>query len=224
MASAAAIHPEWRRFVVLVDEVNGYFDPLAEDFEIVLSSDLPIPLSRWFHFKYSTLELCTAVKPYAFEYLFRNQALDRVVYLDPDIRIYSPLTKVTEALETADIVLTPHLTAPLDDDMRPGEIDILRTGAYNLGFIAVAWRPTGAAFLMWWQQRLYDHCVVDLPRGLFVDQRWVDLVPGMFEGVCIVRDPGYNVVYWNLSYRDVSPGIGKRVRRIAFGLLPLQWL
>jgi len=57
---------------------------------------------------------------------------------------------------------------------------------------------------MWWQQRLYDHCVVDLPRGLFVDQRWVDLVPGMFERVAIVRDAGYNVAYWNLSHRVVS--------------------
>jgi len=57
---------------------------------------------------------------------------------------------------------------------------------------------------MWWQQRLYDHCVVDLPRGLFVDQRWIDLAPGMFERVAIVRDAGYNVAYWNLSHRVVS--------------------
>jgi len=74
----------------------------------VLSSDLPIPRSRWFHFKYSILELSTAVKPYAFEYLFRSHSPDRIVYLDPDIRIYSPLCKVVDALETADIVLTPH--------------------------------------------------------------------------------------------------------------------
>ncbi len=204
MASAAEIHPEWERFVVLVDEVNDYFDPAAENFTLVLSSELPIPRSRWFHFKYSTLELCTAVKPYSFEHLFRSHGLDRIVYLDPDIRIYSRFQRVTDALETADIVLTPHLTSPLDDDMRPGEIDILRAGAYNLGFIAIAWRPVGGDFLRWWQQRLYDHCVVDLPRGLFVDQRWIDLAPGMFESVSIIRDPGYNVAYWNLSHRVIS--------------------
>ena len=43
-----------------------------------------------------------------------------------------------------------------------------------------------------------------LARGIFVDQRWVDLVPGMFQGVQIVRDPGYNVAYWNLSHRKVT--------------------
>ena len=203
MRSAAKFHPDWRRFVILVDRVDGYFDPAAEDFEIVLSSDLPIPRSRWFHFKYSVMELSTAVKPYAFEYLFGAHGFDRIVYLDPDIELYWPLDKVVSALDTANIALTPHLTGALDDDRRPSEIDILRAGAYNLGFIGISRTPESSAFLAWWQQRLYDHCVVDLPRGLFVDQRWVDLVPGLFEGVAILRDPGLNVAYWNVAHRTV---------------------
>src|SRR5260370_3885889 len=51
MRSAAMVHPDWRRVVILVDQVDGYFDSRAEDFEVVLSIDLPIPRSRWFHFK-----------------------------------------------------------------------------------------------------------------------------------------------------------------------------
>ncbi|MEN6604601.1 MAG: glycosyltransferase [Bryobacteraceae bacterium] len=205
MRSVAQVHPEWRRVVVLADQVDGYFDPETEDFEIVLSTSLPIPRSRWFHFKYSIMELNTAVKPYAFEYLFDRDDLERIVYLDPDIQIYSRMDGLVEVLDQgANLVLTPHLTGALDDDKRPGEIDILRSGAYNLGFIAVARGRESMAFLAWWQQRLYDHCVVDLPRGLFVDQRWIDLVPGMFDGVVILRDPGYNVAYWNLSHRIVT--------------------
>src|SRR6185437_4431347 len=156
MRSAATVHPDWRRVVILVDQVDGYFDPQEEDFELVISSDLPIPRSPWFHFKYTIVELSTAVKPYAFEYLFRSMAVDRIVYLDPDIKIYSGLDKVIEALDAASIVLTPNLTGSLDDDRRPAELDILRSGAYNLGFIAVSRSPHAAAFLAWWQQRLYD--------------------------------------------------------------------
>ncbi len=205
MRSMAEAHPEWRRVVILADQVDGYFDSNAEDFEILLSTDLPIPHSRWFHFKYTITELNTAVKPYAFEYLFERYDLDRIVYLDPDIRIYSRMERLTAAFDQgANVLLTPHLTGALDDDKRPSEIDILRTGTYNLGFIAVARGRESMAFLAWWQQRLYDHCVVDLPRGLFVDQRWVDLVPGLFEGVAILRDAGYNVAYWNLSKRIVT--------------------
>ncbi|HEY3417351.1 MAG TPA: hypothetical protein VGM23_10755, partial [Armatimonadota bacterium] len=40
MRSAARMHPEWRRVVVLADQVDGYFDLEAEDFEIVLSTSL----------------------------------------------------------------------------------------------------------------------------------------------------------------------------------------
>lgn len=46
--------------------------------------------------------------------------------------------------------------------------------------------------------------MVDLPRGLFVDQKWMDLVPSMFEGVKIVRNTGWNTAYWNLSHRTVT--------------------
>jgi len=204
MRSLAEQHPEWKRFVILVDFVDGHFDPHAEDFELVLSSNLAIPRSPWFHFKYTLLELSTAVKPYAFQYLLERYGFEHIFYLDPDIKVFSRMVRVADALASADIVLTPHLTAALDDDRRPTEIDILRAGTYNLGFIALRRSPETAAFLAWWQQRLYDHCVVDLARGLFVDQRWVDMVPGLFEGVAIVRDPGYNVAYWNLSHRSIS--------------------
>ncbi len=204
MRSVAEHHPGWRRFVILTDQIDGYFQPQAEDFEIILSRDLRIPRSRWFHFKYTILELSTAVKPYAFQYLFERQRLDRILYLDPDIHIYSPMSRAAEMLESANIVLTPHLTGWLDDDKRPAEIDILRSGTYNLGFIGIAQSRESASFLEWWKQRLYDHCIVDLARGLFVDQKWVDLAPGMFEGVSILRHPGYNVAYWNLSHRVVT--------------------
>ncbi|MEO8028805.1 MAG: glycosyltransferase, partial [Bryobacteraceae bacterium] len=160
----------------------------------------------WFHFKYTILELSTAVKPYAFEHLFAAYDFDRVVYLDPDVRLYASLDAVTEALDSASIVLTPHLTCPSEDGKRPGELDILRSGAFNLGFIALARSSDAQSFLVWWQQKLYDHCVVDMPRGLFVDQKWIDLVPGMFAGVHVLRDPGYNVAYWNLAHRAISRG------------------
>ena len=208
MRSVAEHHPEWRQFVFLVDRIDGYFDPSAEDFDIVLSASLPIPNPRWFHFKYTIMELSTALKPYAFEYLFDSRACDRILYLDPDIRVYSPLTRITETLDSANIALTPHLTGPLEDDKRPAEIDMLQAGTYNLGFLGARRSRETQAFLAWWQQKLYDHCVVDLPRGLFVDQKWIDLVPGMFEGVSIVRDPGCNVAYWNLGHRVISRSEG----------------
>ena len=36
-----------------------------------------------------------------------------------------------------------------------------------------------------------------------MDQKWCNLVPCFFDGVVILRDPGYNVASWNLSHRKM---------------------
>src|SRR5438270_12816585 len=85
MESVRLWNPDLLRIVILVDRIDGYFDPAKEPFDLILSEDLDIPGSRSFHFKYPVLELSTAVKPYALDFLFRRHKLDKLIYLDPDI-------------------------------------------------------------------------------------------------------------------------------------------
>ena len=59
-------------------------------------------------------------------------------------------------------------------------------------------------FIAWWSRRCYDKCIDDVRQGLFVDQRWLDLVPGLFDGVHILRHAGYNVGHWGLTHRRVE--------------------
>jgi len=84
------------------------------------------------------------------------------------------------------------------------EITSLATGIYNLGFLAISTRVEGRRFAKWWSERLLLFCHDDIPRGLFVDQRWCDHVPSFFENVRIIKDPGYNVASWNLSQRKLT--------------------
>jgi len=210
MESVRAHHPDWQRLVLLVDENRGELDLRKEPFETIEIGDLPLPDPRKFYFRYTILELNTAVKPWMFEWLFRQRHADQVVYLDPDISLYGPLAEVETALSSgAAMVLTPHLTGPLDDAHRPHEIDILQAGAYNLGFLALRRDPQTDRFLSWWQAKLEFNCVVDHARGLFVDQKWLDLAPGMFDHVAILRHEGYNVAYWNLAHRHFEKADGQ---------------
>src|SRR5215472_5926516 len=204
MQSVERRNPAYQRFVILVDKIDGYFSPAKEPFTIILSSDLSIPESAWVHFKYTILELNTAVKPYAIQHLAKNYDIGRLVYFDPDIKVYLPLDELVLQLDSNDVLLTPHLLEPIDDKYFPGEIDILRSGSYNLGFIALRINDRTIRLARWWQEKLYDHCYVDLARGLFTDQRWMDLVPGIFPNVSIIRQPGYNVAYWNIKQRCVQ--------------------
>jgi hypothetical protein len=201
-----AQHPNGRMFVLLIDQPDGCFEPDDEPFTVVLIPELAIPRFAQMAFRYSVLELSTAVKPFFIEYLFDRFNPDHLVYLDPDIYCYRPLTPLIDALQTHMLALTPHLLEPLDDQFRPNELDILRVGVYNLGCIGLARSPELLAFLRWWQRRLERECVIDLSQGLFVDQRWIDLAPSLVASVAIVRDSGCNVAYWNLAQRHLTAG------------------
>ena len=105
-----------------------------------------------------------------------------------------------------DILLTPHLVDPYDDHaaILDNDLSASRTGIFNLGFVAVRTTGEGARFARWWNDRLLSYCYDDMPNGLFVDQRWCDHVPALFDRLKIIRDPGYNVASWNLSTRKIT--------------------
>lgn len=207
MQSIKEHNPHIHCFVLLADKIEDYFDPSEEIFTVDVSANLDIPDSAVFHFKYTILELATAVKPFYLEYLFKKHNLDKLFYFDPDIMVFNRLDPLTEALDTASVVLTPHLLSPLPDDgKRPSEREIMQAGTYNLGFIGLADPSKTLPLIRWWQQKLINDCVVDIPGNLFVDQRWMDLVPGLFPDVAILRDPGNNVAYWNLPGRTIEEG------------------
>jgi glycosyltransferase involved in cell wall biosynthesis len=201
--SLAAHHPDLPFYVLLVDDVEGTFVPGRETFRIVTLDEIDLPRPREFCFRYDVLELSTAVKPFFFRTLFARGHRS-LVFLDPDIWVYRSLGPILDRLGPARVLLTPHLTAPLDDGRRPGEVEILLSGAYNLGFLGLAAGGEVDDLLRWWAARCETDCIVDPARGLFVDQRWMDLVPGLMDRVDVLRDPGCNVAYWNLAHRPLG--------------------
>jgi glycosyltransferase involved in cell wall biosynthesis len=196
-------HPDTPFFVLLVDRVDGYFQPEHESFYTIGIEELDIPDRYGFCFKYTILELNTAVKPYFLSYLFDKHGMQKLIYLDPDIQIFKSLSHIIELLDNNSIILTPHLTVPIEDNYKLNELDILLAGVYNLGFIAVSQTPATRNLLKWWQRRLYENCLMASDKGMHVDQKWMDLVPGFFDGVYILKHPGYNVAYWNLHGRSI---------------------
>ena len=137
LQGVAEHHPDCERFCVVVDRDPTPSQRHRDEFEPILLDSLDLPQPTLFTFRYSILELNTAVKPWAFAALFAR-GFDEVVYLDPDIRVYHPLDDVFDLLAAdADIVLTPHLLAPITDDKHPNEMEIRRAGTYNLGFCGI---------------------------------------------------------------------------------------
>jgi glycosyltransferase involved in cell wall biosynthesis len=208
MQSVVAQYPDSKRYLCLADERAD--DPALDTdlFETVTIDQLGLPDFEAFVFRYDIMELNTAVKPYMFEWLRMRHPQAGLVYLDPDIYVLRRLDEVARAFEEGKLaVLTPHLNAPLPDDGKfPTELSLMRTGTYNCGFVAInAAHPQSAALIDWWARKLEFDCHVDLEAGLFTDQKWMDMAPGLFPDVIVLRHDGYNVAYWNLAGRSVTP-------------------
>ena len=202
-------HPDLRLQVLIIDDIEGYVDPAQEPFDVVSIDQLDIDGFERMAVMYSVLELSTAVKPWFLRWMLAESG-DGAVYLDPDMRLYAPLDEMFQAVRDHGLVLNPHFTDPMPRDGRkPNEQDILIAGAYNLGFIGIGSTTFADELLDWWGVRLERDCIVDPERGFFVDQRWIDLVPGMADDFSVLRDPGFNVAYWNLPTRTVEERDGR---------------
>jgi len=203
-------HPDGTMTVLVFDDVDGELDGADEPFEIVHIDDLGPDVPELYRMAamYEVTEYATALKPWLLEMLLRRGA-PAVLYIDPDIQVFDSLEEIAALAAAHDIVLTPHAVEPMPRDGKmTTETAILASGIYNLGFIGVGQgtleeKPPGKpSFLSFWQERLVRECIND-PQGMrFVDQRWMDFVPAVYEP-CIMREKTYNVAYWNLDHRDL---------------------
>src|ERR687886_725341 len=116
--SFAEHRPSDRCWVLVIDEVEGYLAPESEPFELVVPADLGIESFDRMAALYGVLELSTAVKPWLLRHLLKERGLDRIVYLDPDIRLYDDLAEVDRLLNGNHMVVIPHLTDPMPRDGR----------------------------------------------------------------------------------------------------------
>lgn len=198
-------HPDGSCSVLVIDDHDGYIDEGNEPFEVITPDQLDLPNYQRMASAYDVVELSTAVKPWFLRFLLARPGASAVTYFDPDIWILESLAEIESRVNEHGLVLIPHNTEPLPQDGHlPSELDILAAGVYNLGFIAMARGPETDRLLDWWSERLAEDCIVDPARGYFVDQRWMDMAPALVPGVDILRDPGYNVAYWNLPTRELE--------------------
>ena len=196
-------HPDASIVLCMNDDIPEWFNECNEPFDAVWTPQ-DLGYSEDWIFKHNIMELCTAVKGRALKRLLNNFKADIYAYFDPDVCIYHPLYSIQNQMEGASIGLVPHITEPEDTDIgvTMTEMSVTHHGIYNLGHLFVRGDETSHQLAKWWSERLDDYCYDDAERGLFTDQRWMDLVPAIFDNVKIMREPNLNVASWNVSSRS----------------------
>ena len=156
-------------------------------------------------FKYNLTEFCTFLKPLCFQYLFKSFNFEKVIYLDPDIFLFSSIKSLIADLDYHWISLTPHIIEPSLAEGPRLDRQLMNTGSFNLGYLGLRNSEECSSFLRWWNSRLENQCFIDDYEGLFTDQKWLDLVTSIYDasGISILRHPGVNLAPWNFHEREV---------------------
>lgn len=175
-------------------EGNVRFDGLS-----VLHGELAQKMKK----KYTGNALRWSCKPLYLTYLL-EQGYDKVIYVDNDIAFFSSPHFLLDALNGSSVLLTPHhYSADTEKNTEWLEANF-RVGLYNAGFVGVSKKALPA--LEWWAKC----CLYDIRqsawRGLFDDQKYLDLLPILFDDVHIVKHKGCNVAGWNteISFRRLD--------------------
>ena len=120
-----------RLHVLVIDALDDERDAFREEpFRALLPADVGLDRTELHTMAliYDVTELATAVKPNLLRTLVARTG-GTVTYLDPDIVVFSDFGDLDELLTIHDVVVTPHMTRPLDPDGGlPDETVMLQTG------------------------------------------------------------------------------------------------
>lgn len=205
------------RFMIgLVDRLDPQIDySIWKGVEFIPCFELGYPEFESMLARYNIIEFNTAVKPFYFEYLFtKYPEVDRIYYLDPDLCFYQSPKVMDIEWGDGEILLTPNL---IHTNSKPstGELASLRHGMFNLGFLGLRRGAESFRLIQWWKERLKEYCRIDKCNGIFVDQKWMDLAPLFFVKIKSVKNPGWNMAWWNFSERELlMPEIGYAVNHL----------
>ncbi|MBW4418865.1 MAG: hypothetical protein KME13_06500 [Myxacorys californica WJT36-NPBG1] len=205
LAETLAEHqPEIKLYVLLADRVDQYFDPVLEPFELIQLEDLADqPTIQKMCFYYTPFELCCALRGALHEYIFEKTSALSWLFFDSDIMICHSLETLFQELSSVSLLLSPHCRCPVDlQNVVPHETNFLRSGLSNAGFLGLRRTKETHRFIQWFKERLTYYCFNDQglgdPRGLFVDQLWLNLALLYFQDRTFVQHAGANIGHWNL--------------------------
>lgn len=135
-----------------------------------------------------------SMKPVMMEFLLKKQ-FERIIYLDSDIYFFGDYSFLFKKLETSSILLSPHNRCSNPRlDLLNFKLNFLE-GLYNGGFIGAS--KKGIPALQYWANLCLFKCEVDRSDGFYDDQRYLDILPTLFEGVVHINHKGCNVANWN---------------------------
>lgn len=161
--------------IVVVKEINHY----------TLVTDLS---KRYAHLDQNFFRW--SLKPIWMSYLL-ELGFTKVLFVDCDIFFFKDHRFLFDLLDSADILLTRqwYTSTPASNEISFSYL--LTNGAFNAGFIGS--NKNGLPALYWWANACYYQMGISSEKGIYVDQKYLDLFPVLFNGIKILDHKGCNI-------------------------------
>ena len=137
-------------------------------------------------------EYCWTLKPFFVEYVLKEyDFIDHAVYIDADIFFFNDPSPIFESQNDYCVLLSDH------HYLKKKSLIEQRCGKYNSGFIIFKKSEPSLDVLRWWGEKCIEWCGSSVASGRFGDQKYLEQLPSLFEGVFAITTPGVNIAPWN---------------------------
>ena len=181
--------------LVLLVDASSYTKAAPSNVSFLYLQDLKDPIAMKIKSKYATKmdELRWSLKPVLLKHLLLSHY--KAIYIDNEILFFNDYRFLWDLFDSHPILLTPH-HYPRDPLQQQNWFEAnFRVGLYNAGFLAA--NHEAKETLDWWAASCLYRCEKSSWRGLFDDQKYLDLVPIIEPKTKVLEHLGCNVAEWN---------------------------
>ncbi|MGZ8558851.1 MAG: hypothetical protein ACXWWC_10975 [Chitinophagaceae bacterium] len=155
------------------------------------------PLAKELHKKYAHISMDNfrwSMKPVFASWLIEN-GYGKLIYVDCDMFFVKNYRFLFDELDHHAFILTPHWnnTDPLFH--KESFLSNFTSGIFSAGFFGAG--KDGLPILRWWANACHFMMGNNIGIGVHDDQRYLDIVPVLFETAKIIRHRGCNIGSWN---------------------------
>jgi hypothetical protein len=186
--------------VLIADDKSLHENINADKIKIRTVKELVgFPLVNELYKKYAHINIDNfrwSMKPVFASWLLTN-GFSKILYLDCDMFFVNDYNFLFEDLEDNALLLTPHWKNmdPLIDE--GSFLSLFTSGIFSAGFFGA--NQQGLHILKWWANACHFKMMPAIELGVHDDQRYLDIVPVVFEKVKISRHRGCNIGAWNFE-------------------------
>lgn len=140
----------------------------------------------------SFAEYCWTSTSSTILWVLKNTSAKSCTYIDADMYFYhNPKILLDEMTEDQSVMITSHNYTPRYDQSA-------LSGKYCVQFMHFKHDANGLKVLAWWRERCIEWCYNRHEDGKFGDQKYLDVWPTMFEGICDLKHKGL-LAPWNIQ-------------------------